>query len=42
MFVHVSAVKRAGLSVVEEGQQLQFEVVFGLITGSRYALAPWR
>jgi cold shock protein len=33
MFVHISAVERAGLSTLNEGQKVSFEVVADRITG---------
>ena len=35
VFVHISAVERAGLSTLNEGQTVQFELVENRVRGSR-------
>jgi CspA family cold shock protein len=47
VFVHISAVERAGLSTLNEGQQVEYEIVSNrgksmswLLSGSRRTIAP--
>jgi cold shock protein len=42
VFVHISAVERAGLSHLNEGQKISFEVMADRKTGKTSAASRWR